>query len=145
MLGVIICPRCTLVQGADLSKARITCPRCGDKIDVKKAKVYFYAESPLELAEGVRKVGAEMFYDIETLARDAPMPPVPVGRIGIPTDEQSMRTLAMDMTKESKDFTRDDLKKELRIEDDQVIDRLLAKMLGVGIIFESSPGCYRPV
>lgn len=141
MLGVIICPHCTLVQGADLTAARITCPRCGGKIDVRRAKVYFSTDSPKELAEGVRQVGARVVYDIETLS--APRYAPPAARTGLPSDEQSMRSLVLGLSEDG-DFGRDDVKKALRSEDDEAIDRLLARMLGSGIIYESAPGRYRP-
>ena len=141
MLGVIVCPRCTLVQGADLSAARVTCPRCGAKIDVKRAKVYFSTDSPQELAEGVRMVGAQLFYDIEDVTAAPPAMPQP--RPGLPNDEQSMRALAVRLS-ENGDFSKEDVQKELRWGDEEAIERLLARMLDAGIIFESSPGRYRP-
>lgn len=142
MFGVIVCPHCTLVQGADLKMARITCPRCGDKIDVKRAKVYFSTDSPKELAEGVRLVGARLVYDIEVPGAVRPSAPVP--RAGIPSDEQSMRALVLELAKDNVDFTRDDLGKALRTTDEEALERLLARMLGSGIIYEAAPGRYRP-
>jgi hypothetical protein len=142
MFGVIICPHCTLVQGADLKMARITCPRCGGKIDVKRAKVYFSTDSPKELAEGVRQVGTRLVYDIEMPG--ASRPTVPAPRIGTPSDEQSMRALVLELSEEGKDFTRDDVRRALRTSDEDVLDKLMARMLLSGIIYESGPGRYRP-
>ncbi len=143
MFGVIICPHCTLVQGADLNMARITCPRCGGKIDVKRAKVYFSTDSPKELADGVRQVGARLVYDIEMPG--APYPSAPVPRTGIPSDEQAMRSLVLELSKESKAFTKDDIMKALGTADEGALDKLMARMLSAGIIYESAPGRYRPV
>lgn len=142
MFGVIICPHCTMVQGADLRMTRITCPRCGGKVDVKRAKVYFSTDSPRELAEGVRQVGARLVYDIETPG--AVPSTVPALRIGIPADEQSMRALVLELSRDGRDFTRDDVRKALRTTDEGALDKLIERMLDSGIIYESEPGRYRP-
>ena len=142
MFGVIICPHCTLVQGADLRMARITCPRCGKKVDVKRAKVYFSTDSPQELAEGVRQVGARLVYDIETPGAARPILPTP--RIGIPADEQSMRALVLELSTGGRDFTRDAVREALRTADEGALDKLIDRMLRSGIIYESVPGRYRP-
>jgi Mrp family chromosome partitioning ATPase len=142
MFGVIICPHCTLVQGADLRMARITCPRCGGKIDVKRAKVYFSTDSPKELAEGVRQVGARLVYDIEMPG--ASRPAVPAPPVGIPADEQSMRALVLELSTGDMEFTKDDVRRARPTADEAAIDRLMARMLLSGIIYESVPGRYRP-
>ncbi len=142
MFGVIICPHCTLVQGADLKMARITCPRCGGKVDVKRAKVYFSTDSPKELADGVRQVGARLVYDIEMPG--AARPTVPASRIGMPADEQSMRALVLELSGDGGDFTRDDVRKALPTADEGTLDKLIDRMLGSGIIYESERGRYRP-
>jgi hypothetical protein len=122
--------------------ARITCPRCRGKIDVKRAKVYFSTDSPKELAEGVRQVGARLVYDIEMPG--APRPSVPVPRTGIPTGEQAMRSLALELSARGGAFDREDIKKALRVEDEEALDGLVSRMLSSGIIYEVANGRYRP-
>jgi hypothetical protein len=142
--GVIVCPRCTLVLGADLSMARVTCPRCGNKIDVKKAKVYFSTDSPLELAEGVRQVGEKLVYDIEVPQAPAPQTErETVETLVRVTDEQSLRTLVQRLAEGKDALTRDDLMEGLGIGEGD-IDDVIQRTLSAGIIYEASTGRYRP-
>lgn len=142
MFGVIVCPRCTLVQGADLEMARITCPRCGHRIVVRKAKVYFSTDSTKELAEAVRQVGERLVYDIET--------PYPRRRRGSPTSpsiRSEVTTLRPPLEiwlDEGREFSRDDLLKALPGTSEDEVDRILDRLLKEGIIYEASSGHYRP-
>lgn len=140
MLGVIVCPRCTLVQGADLSTARITCPRCGGKIEVRKAKVYFSTDSPKELAEGVRQVGEQLIYDIEI--PDAPRPQA-MERRAVRTDRQELRSAIMQAIGERGEATREDLERALGNMGREELDRTIGLMLEAGLMYEVSPGRYR--
>ncbi|MBI0583104.1 MAG: hypothetical protein ISF22_02630 [Methanomassiliicoccus sp.] len=140
MFGVIICPRCTLVQGADLSMARITCPRCGGKIEVKRAKVYFSTDSPKELAEAVRQVGARLVYDIE-----APGAPRPQIEVSAPrTDEEAVLSAIVSISWDRRDAAREDIARALPDVDGQVLDDMISRLLEAGIIYEAAPGRYRP-
>jgi hypothetical protein len=140
MYGVIVCPHCTLVQGADLSKARITCPRCRSKIPVRRAKVYFSTDSPKELAEGVRQVGERLVYDIETPG--AVRVPVPE-RKPSGTDQRDLRPMVLQVLGQRGEASREDLAHELGDVDDEELDRVIALMLQEGILYEASPGRYR--
>lgn len=142
MFGVIVCPHCTLVLGADLDMARVTCPRCGGKVNVKKAKVYFSTDSSKELAEGVRQVGERLIYDIERpAAPEGPRLPVKAPLQG---EETSLWTLALRLTEEVEEFSREDLRAALRDAGEVEADRILSKMLEDGIIYEATAGRYRP-
>jgi hypothetical protein len=141
MFGVIVCPRCTLVQGADRTMARITCPRCGTKIEVGKAKVYFSTDSPLELAEGVRQVGGQLVYDIELPA----LPPDPTTTSVPRTDEQALRSLIHSLTPDGRETSREEIGRAFPGMGDDELDVLIARLLMAGGIYESSPGRYRPV
>jgi hypothetical protein len=140
MFGVIVCPRCTLVQGADLSTARTTCPRCGHRIEVRRAKVYFSTDSPKDLAEGVRQVGERLIYDVEKL--DAPRPPVPE-RKAVRSDRQSLRSAMLHAIGEREEASREDLERALGDIGKEELDRIIDLMLETGIMYEASPGHYR--
>jgi hypothetical protein len=131
MYGVIVCPHCTLVQGADLSKARITCPRCRSKIPVRRAKVYFSTDSPKELAEGVRQVGERLVYDIETPG--AVRVPVPE-RKPSGTDHGPSSDGPAGSRPEGERHRWEDLAHELGDVDDEELDRVIALMLQAGIL-----------
>ena len=140
MYGVIVCPRCTLVQGADLSTARITCPRCGGKIEVRKAKVYFSTDSPKELAEGVRQVGERLVYDIEApgAARSLPPERKPSG-----PDQRTLRSIVLQALGEREEASREDLARELGGISEEEMDKVIGPLLEAGVMYEASPGRYR--
>ncbi len=137
MFGVIVCPHCTLVLGADLDMTRVTCPRCGGKVDVRKAKVYFSTDSSKELAEAVRQVGERLVYDIES-----PGPPAPVKRG--PYLDESLWAQALKVTESVAEFTREDMAVALSGASDRDVDRILSTMLAGGLIYEATVGRYRP-
>ncbi len=145
MLGVIVCSKCSTVQGADLKSAHVTCPRCGARIEVKRAKVYFSTESPKELAEAVRQVSEQMKYDIEN------PPEKPRKRIRVkkqkpkPEDEAAVRTALMKLQEKKEILSKADIGKALQIKDNIELDETISKMLLAGILCEVSPEEYKLV
>lgn len=140
MFGVIICPHCTLVQGADLSTARTACPRCGSRIEVRKAKVYFSTDSPKELAEGVRQVGERLVYDIE--APGAARAPVPARRQER-SDRLALRSAVLRTVSERGEASREELERALGEAGEEELDKVIALLLESGVMYEASPGRYR--
>jgi len=145
MYGVIVCPHCTMVQGADLNMARITCPRCGGKIEVRKAKVYFSTDSPKDLADAVRQVGEQLIYDIESPEAKRKKVRVKVPRTSPGSDEASLRQAVESLGEKKGEFDRDDLAKALQMGKRRELDRLIARMLAAGVISEAGEGLYRAV
>lgn len=145
MYGVVVCPHCTLVQGADLSMARVSCPRCGGKIDVRRAKVYFSTDSPQELGEAVRQVGEQLVYDIEAPEAKRRKVRVKVSKTTPALDEASLRQVVESLSASKGEFGRDDLGKALQIGRERELDRLIARMLAAGLMAEAGEGRYRAV
>lgn len=139
MLGVIICPRCTLVQGADLSVARTTCPRCQKRIEVRRAKIYFSTDSPKELAEGVRQIGTRLIYDIERPGAGDPVPETMPSR----ADRPDLRTKIIELLKERGEATGDEFARALTCSEERDLDSAIASLLGSGLMYEVSAGRYR--
>jgi len=139
MLGVIVCPRCTLVQGADLSTARSTCPRCGKRIEVQRAKVYFSTDSPRELAEGVRQVGERLVYDVER--PDAVREPIPEARA--PKTDRTLRPMVLQLLAERGEASREDIQRALEGIGEKELERAISELLSSGLMYEVSPGRYR--
>lgn len=134
-----------MVQGADLNMARVTCPRCGGKIDVKKAKVYFSTDSPKGLADAVRQVGEQLVYDIEAPKAGRKKVRVKVPKTKPGTDESSLRQVVGSLSGSRGEFGRDDLAKALQITRAWELDKLIARMLAAGIMSEAGEGLYRAV
>ena len=145
MLGVIVCSKCSTVQGADLKSAHVTCPRCGTRIEVKRAKVYFSSESPKELAEAVRQISEQMKYDIEN------PPEKPRKRIRVkkpkqkPEDEVSIKNALMKVQEKKGVLIKADIGKALQIKEDVELEEAISKMLLAGILCEVSTDEYKLV
>ena len=139
MFGVIVCPRCALVQGADLSVARTACPRCQKRIEVRKAKVYFSTDSLKELAEGVRQVGAQLIYDIEAPGVKAGAPVTVAAR----TERPDIRMLVLEVLKERGEVTGEEIARALAGVGERDLDIAIDSLLGSGLMYEVSDRRYR--
>ena len=145
MLGVIICSKCSRVQGADLKSAHVSCSRCGARIDTKKAKVYFSTESPKELAEAVRQISEQMDYNIEN-PPDQPRKRVRVKKPKQKPEDEAAVQLALQKIYDKKEvLSRSDIKRALQIKNEKELDEAISKMLSAGILCEISPDTYRLV
>ncbi|MDD1768195.1 MAG: DUF1922 domain-containing protein [Methanomassiliicoccales archaeon] len=152
MFGVIVCPSCNRARGVDLSTAAATCPSCGKRINVKKAKVYFKTDSESELAEAVRKMSERLSADVESA------PPVRKKRrklsfheeLGVRAkkikgSEDRLRFVAENLSVELGEFSSEDLAMVIKGFDEADAEDLIEKMLSSGIIFEPGPGKYRSI
>lgn len=140
MYGVIVCGRCNLVKGVDLSCVSTTCPRCGRVIKVGRAKVYHRTEDLMELAEAVRQVSERSASDLLTLS-EVSVPPsdrIQSRRVQRAWGPESIE----DMMKGLDEFSEDDLAKamEIGVEDAK---ELIARMLCQGDLMEPRAGRYR--
>ena len=122
------------MQGADLSHARVTCPRCGNKIDVSRAKVHFSAESPVELADAVRRVAERR------RGQDIPFPDPRA--TGGRSDEADLEERLSALVREKVEVTAGDVSSALGVSTEKA-EELVHKMLSAGLIYETAPGRYR--
>jgi hypothetical protein len=143
MFGVVVCPSCATAQGVDLSMARVTCVRCGNKIDLKLAKLFFSSDSQREVAEAVRQFGQQSRQNIEdwdgAVSKPSPSPKV----VRVKEDETGLRALAEKLTGTGDEFGREDLARELDCADKDRLQGVVDKMLSSGIMYEVSAGRYR--
>lgn len=57
--GLLICPRCGMAKGVEADKKTTTC-QCGREIDLRRVKLRYLTDSPLELADSVAKANAAL-------------------------------------------------------------------------------------
>jgi hypothetical protein len=57
--GLLICPRCGMAKGVEASRKTTTC-QCGREIDLRRVKLRYTTDSPLELADSVAKANAAL-------------------------------------------------------------------------------------
>ena len=60
MLGVISCPKCNRVAGADLKYKTKKCARCNYSMKLDKVRVWTKTEDPKDLPELIKNVTIEM-------------------------------------------------------------------------------------
>jgi len=132
MYGVVTCPRCGTVQGADLSHARVSCVRCQAKIDLTRAKVFFSTDSPQELADAVRRVAEQR------RGQHVPFPRPGGASSGVGDVEAKLEALG----REKGEFTDQDLGRALGLSG-KALDDMVARLLAAGLMYESGPGTYR--
>lgn len=57
--GLLVCPRCGMAKGVEANRKTTTC-QCGREIDLKRVKLKYLTDSPLELADSVAKANAAL-------------------------------------------------------------------------------------
>jgi len=57
--GILVCPRCGMAKGVEADKKTTTC-QCGREIDLRRVKLRYMTDSPLELAESVANANAAL-------------------------------------------------------------------------------------
>lgn len=141
MKGIIVCPKCRKVLGAELSSDYKRCPVCGHRIRLSSSKVYFKTESQRELREAIMEFtqrlmsSGEGVPDREVVRREKQSRRV--------CDEIALDFIVSKLTLEKGDFDADDLMEALGDREKEEVVLLIQKMLSAGMIYEPSPGRYR--
>jgi DNA-directed RNA polymerase subunit RPC12/RpoP len=146
MFGVIVCSRCHKVRGIDLATKRTVCPGCGHSMYVSRAKIYFETEDLKELGEAVRQKAKEISPKLDENEAESWSVGAEKEASTIPKlDEQGLLTVALRLSKEMGEFSKEDLMNELGLEGEENISELLEKMQLEGLIYEPEPGKYRAI
>jgi hypothetical protein len=58
--GVVVCPKCKLVKGVDLSKKTSRCLRCGHTLVLSKIKIVYSTDSQEELRRAIGLLNARL-------------------------------------------------------------------------------------
>jgi len=145
--GVIICPKCGKAKGIETRKKTTTCP-CGREIRLKRGMFKFMTNSPSELAETVARVnaalhGAEPMPKEKKRKRKDSYAAMVEGTAAIKDPLERLHVIAVELTRLKGQFDLDDLRRVLNIVGRDDPERILARLLESGIVFESSPGKYK--
>ena len=57
--GVVLCPRCMRFFGIELAWKSASCKRCGARVDLSKAKVFFKTDSREDLSDAIGSLNAD--------------------------------------------------------------------------------------
>jgi len=136
MYGVVICPRCNQARGVDLGSRTASCPRCGNRIDLRKAYVYARVDDQRLLPEAVRRV-SESNRGLEAFESGPAPRPRPVS--GPETVGSTVRALSADGP-----FSVDELARTMDVDVGRA-KAIVEAMMAEGELMEPSAGRYRTV
>lgn len=145
--GVIICPKCGRARGIETRKKTTTC-QCGREIRLKRGMFRFMTDSPSELADTVARVNAAL-HGVETMPKEKrrkrkdSYAAMVEGTAAIKDPLERLHVIASELTKSKSQFELDDLKRVLSLMGRDDPERMLARLLENGIIFEAAPGRYK--
>ena len=145
--GVIICPKCGKAKGIETRKKTTTCP-CGREIRLKRGMLKFMTDSPSELADLVARVNAAL-YGAEPMPKEKKRKrrdsyaAMVEGTAAIKDPLERFHVIATELTKSKSEFDLNDLRRVLNIIGKDDPERVLARLLERGVVFESSPGKFK--
>jgi hypothetical protein len=58
--GIIVCPKCKMAKGTDLSNKTTRCIRCGKVLTIEKLKILYKTNSEQKIREAIGLVNAEL-------------------------------------------------------------------------------------
>jgi len=146
MYGVIICPKCHRARGVSLSTRKAKCPRCGHAIDVSLAKVYHRTDSQEELVLAVQKMTERMATNIEDFPAEKKRKgrPKAVASKKSYRSEEDLRQLAIELSGQKGEFSMQEMMSRLDVDEDKA-ERTAKAMLDLGLVYEPSPGRFKPL
>ena len=136
MYGVVICPRCNQARGVDLDSRTATCPRCGNRIDLRRARCYARVEDKRQLPEAVRRV-SEANRGLEAFEAG------PVARPSAPKDAESVESVVVRLSADGP-FTVSELSEALDVDEGRA-RTMIGAMMAEGGLMEPSSGRYSHV
>jgi len=135
MYAAVVCPRCRKGFAVDLEKRTSSCPHCGRQVQTRRMKNHFTSNSPSETALAVAELnrkGRELKGFGGAVEPREKAPSMTPSRI---------ETLVQEL----EEFELSDLETALGGRTALEADELLRRMLGLGLVYEVSPGRYRRV
>lgn len=147
--GLIICPKCGMARGVEAEKKTTTC-QCGREIELKRVKLKFLTDSPLELADSVAQAnaalrgGGQLPPEKKTRNKD---PFYIIAERAKPVKDpiERMRVIAKGLTDLKGDFGIDDVRKVVSVLAKDSAEDVLARLKEHNLIYESDAGKYRSV
>lgn len=145
--GVIICPKCGKAKGVETRRKTTTC-HCGREIRLKRGMFKFMTDSPIELADTVGRVnaalhGAEPMPKEKKRKKKDPYAAMVESTSVVKDPLERLHVIAVELTKSKTEFELDDLKRVLSLLGRDDPERILARLLENGLVYESSPGKYK--
>jgi hypothetical protein len=147
--GVIVCPKCGMAKGVETDKKTTTC-QCGRDIDMKRVKLMFLTDSPLELADSVANAnaslrgGGQLPSDKKAKKRD-PYAGIAERAKPIKDPLERMKVVSAELSRLKREFTIEDLRKVAAVLGKDSPEDMLARLLEHNLVYEASEGTYRAV
>ncbi len=147
--GVIICPRCGMAKGVETRRKTTTC-QCGREIKLRRMKLRFQTDSPMELAQSVARANAAIRGGEQLPPEKKPRKREPYSVIAErsqhPKDPvERMQVIARALSDLKGEFTEEDLGKVLQSLGKGSPKDMVRKLQELNLIYEASEGKYRSV
>ncbi|OGS56292.1 MAG: hypothetical protein A3K60_07530 [Euryarchaeota archaeon RBG_19FT_COMBO_56_21] len=147
--GVIVCPRCGMAKGVETNKKTTTC-QCGREIKLRRMKLRFQTDSPMELAGSVARANAAIRGGEQLPSEKRPRKREPYSVIAERSQHSKdpvdrMQLIAQALTDLKGEFTEEDLGKVLHAVGKGSPKDMIAKLQQLNLIYETGEGKFRSV
>jgi hypothetical protein len=147
--GLIICPKCGMARGVEAEKKTTTC-QCGREIELKRMKLKFLTDSPLELADSVAQANAALRGGGQLPPEKKPNRKDPffvIAERAKPVKDpiERMRIIAKGLTDLRGDFGIEDVRKVVSVLGKDSAEDIIARLKEHNLIYESGAGAYRSI
>ena len=161
---VVQCPLCKKARGVRLDAKTASCPRCGGRINLTKAKILCEAGSEKELAKAVMKFNTEIEGGEREYAQDLNLAgqkedhhkgeyktsdiydEVVKNLMNIRGRDKKVEAAAINLCRQLSEFTEDDLNEVLKrigIVKDEGCSQYIDRLIDNNVIYQPKSGIYR--
>lgn len=162
---VVLCPRCKTARGIRSDAKSATCPRCGKRMDLKKARELSEVESEKELASVVMELNTRLKGGEDIYAADMKIAKQRTNNTKSPHEidskdvyteiagklvsikgrEEIIITAVKELCHYFNEFTQNDLNEVLiriGIDGDEACEEYIARMMENNVIYRPKNGVY---
>ncbi len=147
--GLLVCPKCGMAKGVEASKKTTTC-QCGREIDLRRVKLKYVTDSPLELAESVAKANAALRGGQQLPPERKPRKKDPFFVIAeraqsIKDPVERMKVIAKGLTDLKGAFGVDDVRRVVSILGKGSAEDVIKVLQEHNLVYETADGRFRAV
>jgi hypothetical protein len=147
--GIIVCPKCGMAKGVQTTKKTTTC-QCGREIKLRRMKLRFQTDSPMELAKSVAAANAAIRGGGQIPSEKRSRKKEPYSVIAERSEQardpvDKMVAIAKGLTDLKGEFTEEDLGKVLQSIGKGSAEAMVSKLQRLNLIYETGEGKFRAV
>lgn len=147
--GLLICPRCGMARGVEADKKTTTC-QCGREIDLRRVKLKYLTDSPLELADSVAKANAALRGGEELPPEKKPRRKDPFFVIAerakaVKDPVERMKVIAKGLTDLKSAFGVEDVRRVVSILSKDSAEDVIKVLQEHNLVYETADGKFKSV